>query len=89
MCYYRDGNFISSATTGSRPIGYHATNGIFVAAESNTTVSTPTTPYFPGRLSDVRIYATALSPADVLELYHTPASVDNKGNFYCGEFKEQ
>ena len=39
-------------------------------------------------LSDARVYTTALSPEDVLELYHTPASVDNKGNFYCGELKE-
>ena len=40
-------------------------------------------------LSDARVYTTALSADDVMELYHTPASIDNKGNFYCGEFKEQ
>ena len=39
-------------------------------------------------ISDFRIYGTALSPEDVLELYHTPASIDNHGNFYCGEIKE-
>jgi hypothetical protein len=39
-------------------------------------------------LSDFRIYGTALSPDDVKELYHTAASVDNHGNFFCGELKE-
>ena len=88
ICYYRDGVLISSATTGSRPIGYHASNGVFVAAEANTTETTPTTPYFPGSLSDVRIYATELSPDDVAEIYHTGGSIDNHGNLFCGELKE-
>lgn len=89
VCYYRDGNFISSASTGNRPLGYHSQNGIFIGAEANTDLNFPTTPYFDGRINDVRIYATALSPEDVAELYHTPASIDNKGNFYCGEIKEE
>jgi hypothetical protein len=39
-------------------------------------------------INDFRIYATALSAADVAELYHTAASVDNHGNVYAGELKE-
>ena len=38
--------------------------------------------------SDVRVYATALSASDILELYHTAANIDNHGNIYAGELKE-
>lgn len=41
-----------------------------------------------GPVSDFRIYCTALSAADVKEMYETAASVDNKGNFHCYELKE-
>lgn len=35
-----------------------------------------------GKISDLRVYTTALSSADVLELYNTTMSVDNNGNLY-------
>lgn len=43
---------------------------------------------FIGSLSDFRIYVTALSADDILELYHTAANIDNHGNIYAGELKE-
>ena len=43
---------------------------------------------FVGNISDVRIYATALSPEDILELYQTRASVDNEGNLFVQEIDE-
>lgn len=41
-----------------------------------------------GYISDYRIYATALSAEDILELYNTPAFIDNKQNFFAYEFIE-
>ncbi|WP_105618467.1 LamG-like jellyroll fold domain-containing protein [Vallitalea okinawensis] len=36
-----------------------------------------------GELDDARIYATALSSEDVLDLYETRAEIDDKANFHC------
>lgn len=46
--------------------------------------------YLNGQLSDFRIYATALSDSDILELYQSSASVDNNGNLMlAGEVMEE
>lgn len=46
--------------------------------------------YLNGQLSDFRIYATALSDSDILELYQSSASVDNNGNLMLtGEVIEE
>lgn len=41
-----------------------------------------------GSWSDFRIYATALSEEDILELYNTSALIDNKGNLFGYQFNE-
>lgn len=41
-----------------------------------------------GSWSDFRMYATALSAEDVLELYNTATSIDNKGNIFSYGFNE-
>lgn len=42
-----------------------------------------------GNMSDFRIYATALSADDILELYHTPISLSNNGTLLTqGEYEE-
>ena len=50
---------------------------------------TSTSESFIGNLSDFRIYSTALSDSDILELYNTPINIDNKGNLYAYEFIEE
>lgn len=44
--------------------------------------------YFTGKLSDFRIYATALSDSDIKDLYEAKFSLDNNGNFFIGELLE-
>lgn len=43
---------------------------------------------YDGNISDFRIYATALTEEQVLELYNTSASIDNNGNVYARELVE-
>lgn len=43
---------------------------------------------FNGYISDVRIYATALSDADILELYQKPVSITQRSMMTQGEFVE-
>ena len=44
---------------------------------------------FNGQISDFRIYSTALSADDILELYHTPISLSNNGTLLTqGEYVE-
>ena len=51
-------------------------------------MSPSSTNKFSGKLSDFRIYGTALSNEDILELYQSAGAIDNKNNVYCYEFNE-
>jgi len=42
----------------------------------------------PGKYSDLRIYATALTAAQVKELYTTSMSIDSSGNIHARELVE-
>lgn len=41
-----------------------------------------------GKISDFRIYVKELTAEEVLELYHTEASMDREGNYYTRELME-
>lgn len=79
---YLNGNKISSATYSSNlSVGTPLILGIGKDPIRNSY-------QLSGSISDLRIYATPLSDADIKELYNTPLSIDNVGNMHTYEFKE-
>ena len=87
--YYIDGQLEGSSSTASSKLAitYNANNNIIIGAEA--TSSTATTPYFDGKISDVRIYATALSADDIKDLYSLGGRVDNLKNFHTPKIIEK
>lgn len=68
--------------------GIHFNTGarLFLGCEANA--ANPSSPYFNGQMSDFRIYATAMSQADIRLLYRTSGFVDDQGNVFAGELRE-
>ena len=87
--FYIDGELKATATsaaTGKVPI-FYSTNKLFIGAECSG-VNPQSGNKFNGKVSDVRIYATALTVEQIKELYNTSASVANNGTFFAREFIE-
>lgn len=83
---YVDGVLKATTATGSsNNIGY-ASNRLIISGEAQST--TPASSGFVGEESDVRIYATALTADQVLDLYKSSASVANNGTLIGYEFIE-
>lgn len=63
----------------------------FAIGKMSYIATSGTTAYFPfvGSISDVRVYATALSADEILTMYKTSGIIDNKGNIYAYELKEE
>lgn len=87
--YYIDGQLEGSSATASSklPITYNANNNIIIGAEASSSMAT--SPYFDGKISDVRIYATALSADDIKDLYSLGGRVDNLKNFHTPKIIEK
>ena len=87
---YIDGQLEGTYTpyTTKTPVFYNATNGIFIGAEAQADQITPYPNYFTGKLSDVRIYGTALSQDDIIDLYNISASLKKDGTFHCHDIIE-
>ena len=80
----------NNAYSTKTPIYYHSSNGIFVGAEATSNATAPAgNYYFNGKMSDLRIYATALTEMQVKELYDTSVSIDKQGNIYTRELIEE
>ena len=88
--FYIDGALEKSNTalTTKTPLYYHRVNSILIGAEASSTATSAAGSYFNGNLSDVRIYATALSESDIASLYNNSAFVDSSGNVYATEYVE-
>lgn len=80
----------NDAYTTKTPIFYNSANGVFIGAEAQTSETVPATSpvKFSGKMSDVRIYATALSAEDIMDLYSTSAYVHNTGTLSCFAINE-
>ena len=84
--FYIDGELKgTNSTSSSNAVGY-ANNRLIISGEAQST--TPASSYFVGEESDVRIYATALTADQVLDLYKSSASVANNGTLIGYEFIE-
>lgn len=84
---YVDAQIKGTTSTGStNGIGY-AANRLVISGEAQG--ATPASSSYVGEISDVRIYATALSEDDIKTLYNAPVSVANNGTMITqGEFVE-
>lgn len=84
---YIDNELKGNISTGSTNGISYAANRLCIAAEAQG--QSPASTAYVGDISDVRIYATALSEEDIQELYNAPVSVANTGAMLTqGEFVE-
>lgn len=85
---YLDGKLYEKKTYTSYGIHFNKNSYLFLGGESAGVNCIA--PYFNGKLSDFRIYVTALDNQTIEELYKVGASVDNNGNLIlAGEVIEE
>ena len=84
VTWYRNGNKLASTKYNDSVL-----NLSNVIALGNSYNGNRWDTSFEGKLSDFRLYATALSDKDIAELYNTPMCITNNGALMTqGEFKE-
>ena len=74
---YLNGKLHHTYTNTSYGINFNTNARLFLGCEANT--ANPSAPYFNGKESDFRIYATALSASDVKSLYQNCVTIDPDG----------
>ena len=86
---YIDGQ-MTGETNASSPnlIHYNGSNVIWLGAEASGSATAFASNGMIGKISDFRIYCTALSAEDILDLYHTSAKIDKTGKVHTFEFVE-
>ena len=75
---YVNGQYVSTGSSKSNPSGNY-----YIGAWNSTTGQN-----YQGLMSDFRIYCTALTAEQILELYNTSASLSNNGTLLSYEFVE-
>ncbi len=74
---YINGQLHHTCSFTSYGIHYNTNARLFLGCEASS--ASPSSPYFNGKMSDFRIYATALSAEDILSLYNNEAEIDQSG----------
>ena len=84
---YVDG-VLKASQNSEAPISWDQANGFTIGKMAY--LHTEYKNYFPfnGSISDVRIYATALSAEEILTLYKNSSIIDNNNSVYAKEFEE-
>ena len=87
---YIDGKleYTKAAYSTKTPAFYNKSNAIFVGAEAAGSATSPDSLRFNGSLSDIRIYATALSEEDIMNLYNNPVSIGDTGSLFAYSIEE-
>ena len=87
---YINGSLVTNTVAYSTktPMYYNANNCVFIGAEAGGNANNPAGLYFNGKISDFRVYATALSDEDILELYKVSMSIDDTGKVHAMEYRE-
>lgn len=75
-------NGVKQTATSSSSNWSYTVNQLQIGKRSSTSDG------FVGKMSDFRMYTTALSEDDIKELYDTAALIDNGHNLHCYEFVE-
>lgn len=89
---YIDGavNNTTEIYTTKTPIFYSTTagaNSLFIGGESGDSLTTPANK-FTGKVSDARVYCTALSAEDIKDLFDASAKINRDGTMYAYSYVE-
>jgi len=85
--FYIDGELIGTGENAATTEFSYANNYIFIGGEAKWNTTTPYST-INGLFGDTRIYATALTPHQIKELYQTSTTIDKNGNIYAREYIE-
>ena len=87
---YTDGELkgTTAANSSKVPIWYNNNSGMFISGESSGSLTAPNGSIFRGAISDIRVYATALTADQIKELYNTSMAIDSNGNIMAREIQE-
>ena len=84
---YVDGELHSQKTATSYGLKFNTNARLFLGCEAST--ANPSSPYFNGKMSDFKLFYTALSDDDIAKLYSTSSLIDLHGNVFASSYVEE